>query len=145
MRIPRAIIASLVSPLALLLPVLVVSLWEASQPVQLINGKPDDAPMRAMGVFVMGLPVIYVLLAIVSHVAGIVLLRLKFVSLPKFVGASVVLAAFLSVPVGLALGRPEQFGPMDALVTLGVVLGLFVLCAVPGSLCWWYLATTRDA
>ena len=145
MRIPRTIIASLLSPFALLLPVLAASLWEASQPAQLINGQADDAPMRAMGVFVIALPIIYVLLALLSHVVGIVLLRLRLVSLPKFVGASAALAVLLSVPVGFTLARPQQFGAMDTLATLAVVLGAFVLCAVPGSLCWWYLAAKRDA
>ena len=145
MRIPRTLVASLISPLALLLPLLAVSLWEANQPVQLIDGAADDAPMRAFGVFVITLPIIYVLLALLSHAVGIVLMRLKFISLPRFVGASATLAALLSVPVGLVLGDPRQFGAPDALATLAVVLGVFVLSAVPGSLCWWYLAAKRGA
>jgi len=111
----------------------------------MVNGEADDAPMRAMGVFVIALPVIYVLLALLSHAVGIVLLRFRLVSLPKFVGTSAALAALLSVPVGFALGHPRQFGATDTLATLGVVLGTFILCAVPGSLCWWYLAARRDA
>ena len=145
MRIPRTVVASLVSPLALLLPLLAMSLWEANQPVQFFNGEADDAPMRAMGMFIITLPVIYVLLALISHFVGIALLRMKFVSFSKFVGACIALAVLLSIPVGLALGNPRNFGAIDTVVTLVVVLGLFVLCAIPGSLCWWYLAAKRDA
>jgi len=145
MRIPRTLVASLISPLALLLPLVAVSLWEANQPVRLIDGAADDAPMRAFGAFVIALPIIYIVLALLSHAVGVVLLRLRLVSLPKFVGASTTLAAFLSVPVGLALGSPREFGALDSLATLAVVLVVFVLCAVPGSLCWWYLAAKRGA
>jgi hypothetical protein len=140
MGMPRTVVASLIAPVALLLPIVGLAIWEISNPMKIINSDLNDAPLRAFGVFVITLPIIYVLLALLSHVVGMALLRFKIVSLLKFVGTSATLAGFLGVPVGLVLGSPRQFGPLDLLTTMAVIIGLFVFCALPGSMCWWYFA-----
>jgi hypothetical protein len=110
-----------------------------NQPVGLVDGEPDDAPVRAGGVFLVALPFTYVLLAVMSHAVGCLLVQLRFAPLPRFVGASAAIAALVSIPFSLGLGSPMQFGVMNAAVSVSVAICLFVCCAVPGALCWWYL------
>ena len=56
----RPVIASLVAPFAALLPPLLLAAYELNASVVLINGEADDAPQRALGLLLVGLPVFYV-------------------------------------------------------------------------------------
>lgn len=63
----RPVLASLVAPVAALLPLLVLAVYEINAPVVVINGEADDSPQKALGLMLVCLPVIYVVLALVVN------------------------------------------------------------------------------
>jgi hypothetical protein len=141
MHTPRPVFASLVAPVAALLPVLAISAYELTQPVAIINGEADDAPQRAVGVLLVALPVIYVVLAMVAYGAGAIFLRLGIRTMGKFLLASASLAAVLSVPFSI---RSADFGTQDQVISVFVFGSLFALSAIPGAACWLLLAKGRE-
>ena len=136
----RPVIASLVAPFAALLPLLLLAAYELNAPVVLINGEADDAPQRALGLLLVGLPVLYVVLALVAFVVGWAFIRIGLVSLGKFVLGASALAVLLAVPFGLVGSNPAQYGLQDLALALAAFGGVFLLMAVPGAVCWWYVA-----
>ena len=144
MPVPRPVIASLVAPICALAPLLLLGAWEAGQPVRIVDGEPDDAPLRSLGVLLIALPVIYVVMSILAYAVGSTFRRLGMRSLRKFVGASAAIALALAVIVGLSSSQPQRFGVQDSLIAVAAFSAVFLLCVVPGAACWWYL-TRSDA
>lgn len=136
----RPVLASFTAPIAALLPVLALAAYELNAPVVIINGEADDAPQRALGLLLVGLPVIYVVLALVAFVAGWAFIRIGLVSLRRFILGASVLAVLLAIPFGLVGSNPSQYGLQDLALAITVFCGIFLLMAVPGAVCWWYVA-----
>ena len=118
MQTSRPVLASLIAPVAALLPILAMSAYELTQPVAIINGEADDAPQRALGVFLVALPIVYVVLAVAAYGAGILFLRLGFRTMGKFIWASVVLAMLLSLPFSI---RSANFGTQDQIISIFIL------------------------
>jgi hypothetical protein len=135
----RPILASLIAPVAALLPLLVLAAYELSVPVLIINGEADDAPQRALGLLLVGLPVIYVVLALVAFALGLAFIRFGLVSLRSFVLGASAVAVLLAVPFGVAGSNPTQHGLQDLAFAFAAFCGLFLFMAVPGAVCWWYV------
>ncbi len=144
MPVPRPVIASLVAPICALTPLLLLGAWEATQPVRIIDGEPDDSPIRSLGLLLIALPLIYVVMSISAYAVGQALRRLGLNSLKRFLGASSVLAVALAIIVALATSQPARYGVQDAFIATAALSGLFLLTVVPGAACWWYL-TRSDA
>ena len=141
MHTSRPVLASLVAPLAALLPVLAISAYELTQPVIIIHGEADDAPQRAIGVLLVALPVIYVVLALFAYGAGAVLLRIGIHTMGKFLLASASLTALLSVPLSI---RVVELGTEDQIISVLVFAALFAVSAIPAAACWLLLAKGRE-
>lgn len=144
MPVPRPVIASLVAPICALAPLLLLGAWEAIQPVRMIDGEPDDAPLRSLGVLLIALPFIYVVMSILAYAVGSTFRRFGMRSLRAFLSASGAIALALALIVGLSSSQPERFGVQDVLIAVASFATLFLLCVVPGAACWWYL-TRSDA
>jgi uncharacterized membrane protein len=95
--------------------------------------------MRAFGVFLVSLPIIYVVLAILAYFVGLTLRRLGLRSLKAFLAASSAIAVALAVIVGLASSDSQRFGAQDAFIAIAAFAGLSLLCVIPGAACWWFL------
>ena len=143
MRKPRPVLASLVAPLLALIPVLAIGAYQLAQPVPIIDGVADDAPQRAFGLFVVSLPPLYVVLAVMAFALGHVFLRFGFSSLPKFLSASMGTAVLLSLPFSVTR---TELGLEDQLISVAVIGTFFALAAAPAATCWLLLARrTSDA
>jgi hypothetical protein len=142
MAIPRTVIASLVAPLCALVPLLLLAGWEASLPVQVIDGEPDDAPVRSFGLLLTTLPFIYVVMSITAFGLGCALLRVGLFTLKSFLIASIAGAIAMALIVGLLSSAPHVFGVKDTLIAVAAFSVLFFLMFLPGAACWWYIART---
>jgi hypothetical protein len=136
----RPVLASLAAPVAALMPLLALAAYELNSPVVIINGEADDAPQRALGLLLIGLPVIYVVLALVAFIVGWAFIRIGLVSLRRFILGASALAVLLAIPFGLVGSNPSQYGLQDLALALTAFCGIFLLMAVPGAVCWWYVA-----
>lgn len=136
----RPVLASVAAPGAALLPLLALAVYELNSPVVIVNGEADDAPQRALALLMVGLPIIYVVLAMLALVAGRMFIRFGLVSLRRFVLGASTLSVLLALPIGLIGSNPAQHGLQDLALALAAFCGLFLLMAVPGAVCWWYVA-----
>ena len=135
----RVILASALAPVAgLALPV-AAALWEASQPAQLVNGVPDDAPHIALALFAPLLGPLYVALFVLALALGPALRDLGCKTAIRFSTACETLAALLAVLIGAALAEPTRYGGLDTFYSIAFVLLVLVAYSVPSSLAWWYL------
>lgn len=144
MPVPRAIIASLVAPICALAPLLLLGAWEATQPVRIIGGEPDDAPMRSFGLVLVALPIIYVVMSVAAYAIGCTLRRVGLRSMRSFLCASAAIALALAVVVGLSASDPQRFGVQDSLIAVAALSSMFLLSIMPSAACWWYI-TRSDA
>ncbi|RCS59778.1 hypothetical protein [Parvibium lacunae] len=136
----RPVIASLTAPIAALLPLLALAVYEFNSPVAIINGEADDAPTRGLASLLVAFPVIYVILALVAFFGGWVFIRIGLISLRWFLVGAAVLSVLLAVPFGIIFGNPGQYGLQGVAVALASCSRLFLFMALPGAICWWYVA-----
>ncbi len=141
----RPVLASLAAPVAALLPLLVLAVYEINAPIVVINGEADDSPQKALSLMLIGFPVIYVVLALVAMVVGLAFIRIGFFSLRRFVLGASTLAVLLAVPFGVTFSYSAQRGLQDLAIALATFCGLFLLMALPGAVCWWYVANCQLA
>ena len=123
-----------------MLPLFALSAYELNAPVLIINGEADDAPQRALGVLLVSLPVIYMVLALVAFIVCLAFIRFGLISLRRFVLGASGLAVLLAVPFGVIGSNSAQHGLHDRAFALAAFCGLFLLMALPGAVCWWYVA-----
>jgi hypothetical protein len=143
MTLSRPIFASLISAAFSLGCLILFGLWEASRLTQAIEDDRNDAPLRAFGVLIILLPVIFPVLSIAYYATGCTLRRIGLSSFRKFVGASVVLVLILGVVIGIVLGESRRFGIQDLLFSIAAFTLLFSLLVVPGAVLWWFLTKER--
>ena len=137
MKLPRPILASLIAPLATLLPIIAVSAFELSQGPAFIGGEPDDASQRAVGVLLAMVPVIYVVLALIAHGLGTLFIRFGLRTMRSFLLGSVLLAVLLSVPFELGW---SDLAVADRLISFLVVWVALSIIAMAGAACWFLIA-----
>jgi hypothetical protein len=135
----RPLLASLVAPVASLVPLLLLAASELVGPVRDSTNELGDASQRAAGAFLVILPLAYVVLVALSFVVGRALVESGVRSLGRFVLASLAVAVGLSVLLGFMVS-PAHLGSQDLVFSLAAFAGLFAAMAVPGSACWWLLA-----
>jgi hypothetical protein len=136
----RTILASLISPVAILLIPIMGSLFVLHTDPETIGDAMDDAPMRSAGVFLFVLaPIAYPVLVVVLFLASWFLERLRLLS-KRSVAVLVVLS---SVIIGMYLGPQSPFGVKDQLIGVGVFSLLFAVCLGFGAAIWWIIARPR--
>ncbi|ABM97343.1 hypothetical protein [Methylibium petroleiphilum] len=114
--------------------------YEAAQEPAIIEGTFDDAPIRAFGLMLVGFPIIYVTLAVLSAVCGLSLLALGMRSLRRSLLAASMFAVAISAGGGTFLADPGSFGTRDAALTVLAVVAIDLMCALPGAVTWWFVA-----
>jgi len=141
----RPVLASLAAPVAALLPLLALAVYEINAPVVVIDGEAYDSPQKALGLMLVGLLVIYVVLALIALIVGLAFIRIGLFSLRRFVLGASALAVLLAIPFGAAFSFSAQRGLQDLAIALATFCGLFLLMALPGAVCWWYVANCHLA
>lgn len=134
MTLPPKILASLTAPVAALLPSLLMVCCVFLWPEMLAAVPGDDAPQRALFVFLMTLPILYVVLALVSYAIGAVLLRLGARTLRAFLLNAAVLGIAASLPFlnGLTTGNRAA------------IVAFYVVSALAGAACWFLVARRQQ-
>jgi hypothetical protein len=143
MRIPRRAAASLIAPLVFLLPVAALFVWQINQPVLIFQGEADDAPQRAVGAFVVALPIIYIVLSVVAYGIGSTLFRLRQTSLKRFTLTASSIGVAIGVVIGFAASSPGRYGWQDSLISVAAFTALLLASTAPAAVCWWYVAKSE--
>jgi hypothetical protein len=135
----RTIIASLVSPLAMLL--VPISLGVFTVYDYQINGADlmDDAPIRSVGLFFVLVPIIYPSLVIIVFLSTWLLGKIHLLSKQSLTTIVIV----LSVVLGGLFGLQSPFGLKDQLIGVGVFTSLITICLGLGVIAWWLIAKPR--
>src|SRR5207302_1808861 len=107
----RMFYASLASAAAILVVLAISSYIVMQTPYQNPDGTPDNAPIRAVGIFFLISPVLFVAVAALTFAGAVLLLHLK--QLRPLVLASMVTILSIGLAFLMVLDRP--FGWRDAL------------------------------
>ena len=134
---PRILTASLISPIASLLPLAVLAIATLVNPETVGVKAGDDAPIRASGVisFVL-LPVAYPVLVFASSVIGFILKATHKLSIKNLITISVL----VSVILGILLGMQSPFGIKDQLIGIAVFSAFAMFSLILGAHVWWFVA-----
>jgi hypothetical protein len=132
----RPVIASFAAGAVALLPLLLVVLAE-------INAEPahvDDAGTRSAALVLLAAPFLYLIVVPICYVVGSIFVRLRFLSLARFVTGAAVLALVAGFGLGLMIASPSRFGVRALLISIAASSSLALVAALPAAFCWWLLA-----
>jgi len=128
--------ASLASAAAILVVLAISSYIVMQTPYQNPDGTPDNAPIRAVGIFFLISPVLFVAVAALTFAGAVLLLHLK--QLRPLVLASMVTILSIGLAFLMVLDRP--FGWRDALYYFVGFAGLNLATLGLSALVWWRVA-----
>ena len=132
----RMFYASLASAVAFLV-VLAIGCYVVTQtPYQNLDGTPDNAPIRAVGVLLFISPALFVIVTVLAFVSALVLQRLK--QLRPRVLAGIV--AIISVGLGFVMVLDRPFGWHDRLYYFVGFSGLILATLSISTVVWWKVA-----
>jgi putative Mn2+ efflux pump MntP len=133
----RKVAASLIAPVATLLPLSVMALATSISPQMVGVDAADNAPVRASGLILFVLiPVAYLLLVLASSVVGYVLASTRKLRLKNLI----IISGLVSVALGAVQGFQSPFGVKDQLIGFAV-FSLFSMFSLSfGAYVWWYIA-----
>jgi hypothetical protein len=135
---PRIIRASLVAPLAALLPLIILAAAALVSPEMTGADLSDDAPVRAAGIiFFTVIPLSFPILAMAMAVIGFILSDLQKLTRKNLIYISVI----SSLIAGILFGLQSPFGGKDQLIGFFVFWLFTMSCLVCGALTWWHIAT----
>jgi hypothetical protein len=135
-----AIIAALVSPMAILFVPVLLSLFALYDYDASVANSMDDALIRAARVILFVLaPIAYPVLIVTVFISTWLLKRLRLLSKRSLT----VLVLALSVVIGVFLGLRSPFGVRDQLIGVGVFASLFTACLGLGAIVWWLIGKPR--
>lgn len=105
-----------------------------------LDGSPDNAPVRGVGIFILVSPIVFVAVATATFAGALLLQYVKQLRPMVLVGTVTVLS--LALGVVMALDRP--FGWYDALYYfVGFAASIFATLSL-SSLVWWKVATRTN-
>jgi hypothetical protein len=145
----RFIVATLVAPVAALigpaLLAIVVAMSERfAEAAPGTDGAFDDAPIRAVGVFlVVGLPVLYLSAAVLYAVVGGILARVGKLTLKASTGLAAAATACILCAVLLLRQLSGSAGGLPSPLAMGVTGMALSFFAAVGAATWWFVAVGK--
>ncbi len=98
------------------------------------SGELDDAPRRAAAVFMMLIPLVYVVGVIAICVLANGLGWLRQLTIRSMLLA----AAITSIGFGVHAALSDPFGPHNALISLCMMTSFMAVIQIPTCYLWWY-------
>ncbi|HNB45232.1 MAG TPA: hypothetical protein PLL72_13605 [Burkholderiaceae bacterium] len=136
----RPFLASLTSPMVALFPSATLAVRQLDASGLFTAAPGGEAPLRAIGLFLMLFPIFYLLLAVAAHAMAWSLMHLGLDTRRRFVaGAAGLALALAPVAAGIAQRAGWPFAA-NFLPTWAGLSALFVASALPSAACWWWLA-----
>jgi hypothetical protein len=100
----------------------------------------DDAPLRAAGLLMLGLPFFYLILVPICFLGGRLLFGLGLLGRSRFLAGAAVLAIGLGLAAGLVAGASARGDAGESfLVTTFIGSMLALASALPAAFCWWWM------
>ena len=145
----RFIFATLVAPVAALIGPALLAIAVAmserfAEAAPGTDGAFDNAPIRAVGVFlVVGLPVLYLSAAVLYAAVGVFLARAGKLTLKASAGLAVVATVGMLCVVVLLMQLWGNAGSLPSLLALGVTGVVLSFFAAVGAATWWFVAVGK--
>jgi hypothetical protein len=133
---PKILLASLISPLAVLIIPLLLNIYSMVTDQPSLDPTPDNAPYRAMLIFNVLLVIAYPILSLFMLITSYTLQSLKILSFTSII----IISALSSLVIGIYFTLQSAFGIKDRIFSFLIFgFGSFV-CFALGAICWWYIA-----
>ena len=134
MKTGRLLAASIASTAALFVLPIVMMIFELTHPSAFhADGTPDNAPVRAAGIFILLSPVLFALVAFVTFFASALLGRIGQLK-PRGISIAAVVVAVLG---GIALAYDRPFGWRDMATMFFESVGILIICTGLSAFVWW--------
>jgi hypothetical protein len=134
MKTGKLLTASIASAAAVFVLPIIMMLFELYQPSALLaDGTPDNAPVRAAGIFILLSPVLVVVVAFLTFLIGVALGRIGQLK-PRGLGVTAIVVAVLG---GIALSYDRPFGWRDMATMFFESAAWLTVCTSLSAFVWW--------